>query len=149
VSSHFFGSYAVNGYLLKSGLEHIWGVYALDGAGFESPADIVQPALTPILGDGLISLGAPNESEAYTLHHTLNGDQVDAGILPFVNPRHGNRPIPIPTTWRDGMPPAGAINMVFYDGHVEPVKLDRLWQLYWHVGSVSHTGPPTQPAGLP
>jgi prepilin-type processing-associated H-X9-DG protein len=26
----------------------------------------------------------------------------------------------------------GAINVVFYDGHVEGVKLERLWQLYWH-----------------
>jgi len=26
----------------------------------------------------------------------------------------------------------GAINMVFYDGHAENVKLERLWQLYWH-----------------
>jgi prepilin-type processing-associated H-X9-DG protein len=26
----------------------------------------------------------------------------------------------------------GAINMSFYDGHVEQVKLDRLWSLDWH-----------------
>ena len=26
----------------------------------------------------------------------------------------------------------GAINIAFYDGHVEQVQLERLWSLYWH-----------------
>jgi hypothetical protein len=25
------------------------------------------------------------------------------------------------------------VNVAFFDGHGELVKLDRLWQLYWHV----------------
>jgi len=141
-SSHFFGSYAVNGYLLEVGFERIWGGGEwIAGARFESPRDIVQPSLTPVLGDGLTSIGAPNETEIQSLYHPLNGELISLGIAPYVNPRHGNRSNTIPTSWREGAPPAGAINIVFYDGHVELIKLTRLWQLCWHVGSVSHAAP--------
>jgi prepilin-type processing-associated H-X9-DG protein len=38
----------------------------------------------------------------------------------------------------------GAVNVCFYDGHVEQVKLERLWQLYWHKDYV----PPAKRPGL-
>jgi prepilin-type processing-associated H-X9-DG protein len=47
--------------------------------------------------------------------------------------------------WRAGsyaLP--GAINVSFYDGHVEQVKLERLWQLSWHRDYV----PPPKRPGL-
>ena len=46
-------------------------------------------------------------------------------------PRHGNRPNPVPTKWPANHKLPGAINVAFFDGHVELVKLDRLWQFYW------------------
>ena len=49
-------------------------------------------------------------------------------------PRHGSRPTPVPTNWPTDRPLPGAIHVSFFDGHGEPVKLDRLWQLYWHKG---------------
>jgi len=39
----------------------------------------------------------------------------------------------------------GAINVSFWDGHVEQVKLEGLWQLYWHRDYV----PPAKRPGLP
>jgi prepilin-type processing-associated H-X9-DG protein len=39
----------------------------------------------------------------------------------------------------------GMVDVSFTDGHVEKVKLDNLWQLYWHVGYV----PPAKRPGLP
>jgi prepilin-type processing-associated H-X9-DG protein len=30
------------------------------------------------------------------------------------------------------IPDGGAINVGFCDGHAQPVKLNGLWQLYWH-----------------
>jgi prepilin-type processing-associated H-X9-DG protein len=50
----------------------------------------------------------------------------------FAIPRHGSRPARIPTFHPRQAPLPGAINVSFYDGHVEQVKLDRLWQLSWH-----------------
>ena len=41
-------------------------------------------------------------------------------------PRHGNRPNPVPTEPAD-RPLPGAVNVSFFDGHSELVKLDRLW----------------------
>ena len=31
---------------------------------------------------------------------------------------------------------SGGIDMAFTDGHVEAVKLEKLWSYYWHVGYV-------------
>src|SRR5437879_687045 len=54
------------------------------------------------------------------------------GMGAFTIPRHGSRPskIPINHQPQDRMP--GAINVSFYDGHVETVPLERLWDLSWH-----------------
>ena len=38
----------------------------------------------------------------------------------------------------------GAINVSFYDGHVETVKLERLWSLHWH----KNYRPPAKRPGL-
>jgi len=54
------------------------------------------------------------------------------GMGMFTIPRHGSRPSRVPTNHRpDGALP-GAINVSFYDGHAEQVRLERLWQLEWH-----------------
>lgn len=63
----------------------------------------------------------------------------------FTIPRHGNRPSPLPTYWPDDQPLPGAVNVLFFDGHRELVKLDHLWQLCWH----KDYQPPAKRAGLP
>ena len=50
----------------------------------------------------------------------------------FTIPRHGSRPRNPSINHPAGMRLPGAINMAFYDGHVETVRLERLWQLNWH-----------------
>ncbi len=40
--------------------------------------------------------------------------------------------LPVPTNWPRNKSLPGAINMSFFAGQGELVKLDRLWQLYWH-----------------
>ena len=68
------------------------------------------------------------------------------GIKPSIAlPRHGNRPNPIPREWPSDQPSPGAINVSFFDGHGELVRLDRLWQLYWH----KDYQPPAKRPGLP
>jgi prepilin-type processing-associated H-X9-DG protein len=59
-------------------------------------------------------------------------------------PRHGRRPNPVPQYWPVDQPLPGAINVGFFDGHAELVKLDLLWQLYWHRGYA----PPAKRPGL-
>ena len=59
-------------------------------------------------------------------------------------PRHGSHPNPVPRNWPITQPLPGAVNVTFYDGHVEAVKLERLWQIYWHAKWV----PPAKRPGL-
>jgi len=54
------------------------------------------------------------------------------GIGEFTIPRHGSRPFNVSTNFNPKAKLPGAVNVAFYDGHVEQVKLERLWQLYWH-----------------
>jgi len=60
-------------------------------------------------------------------------------------PRHGRRPNQVPSYWPPEKPMPGAINVTFFDGHTGPVKLDDLWQLYWH----KDYQPPAKRPGLP
>ena len=39
----------------------------------------------------------------------------------------------------------GAVNVTFADTHVEKVKLEKLWELYWH----KNWAPPDKRPGLP
>jgi len=90
----------------------------------------VQPVLTPILGDGIWA----DHSYPRAL------DRVEEfSLFGFAVPRHGSYPraaqIQLPFQWRNWpaeQPLPGAINIGFFDGHVEQVALDRLRQLYWH-----------------
>jgi prepilin-type processing-associated H-X9-DG protein len=59
--------------------------------------------------------------------------------------RHGQRVATPPGTYNPKVRLPGAINMSFYDGHVQQVPLEELWQLYWHRNYL----PPTKRPGLP
>lgn len=54
------------------------------------------------------------------------------GMQAFCIPRHGSRPARIPRDYPISSKLPGAINMSFVDGHVEQMKLERLWRLTWH-----------------
>lgn len=120
-----------------------------DSGQFFKESEISRSALTPLLGDGVMdgnSVVTPTQLPPQNLY---TGDWPDpAGpslIRAMCIPRHGNRPYPVPRYWPRTQPLPGAINVVFYDGHDELVKLDRLWQLYWSKDWV----PPARRPGLP
>jgi prepilin-type N-terminal cleavage/methylation domain-containing protein/prepilin-type processing-associated H-X9-DG protein len=66
------------------------------------------------------------------------------GMGLFTIPRHGSRPSNVATNHPSASQLPGAINVAFYDGHVEQVKLERLWQLNWH----KEYTPPVKRPGL-
>jgi len=113
---------------------------------FKRDSQIVQPAWTPLLADGVTSMAFAYASslpatDLYTGHSGIN---TWSGMGMMNIPRHGNRPRVVPHNWPQSSPLPGAVNVGFFDGHAQAVKLDGLWQLYWHVGYV----PPARRPGL-
>jgi prepilin-type N-terminal cleavage/methylation domain-containing protein/prepilin-type processing-associated H-X9-DG protein len=132
------GSYAHNNWL-GSGW-WFWGPtmespYQANYRGFRTEGDIRYPTQTPVFADGISfwwTWPRPTDMPATDLEKgTLNG-AFYPGMNQLTIPRHGARPRSLPANWQPHKPLPGAINVSFYDGHVEPVRLDRLWKLRWH-----------------
>jgi prepilin-type N-terminal cleavage/methylation domain-containing protein/prepilin-type processing-associated H-X9-DG protein len=112
---------------------------------FKTEALVVQPAGTPLFADGVWGWTAPvaydwPANDLYAGYNSVHG----GGMAIMTIPRHGSRPNSFPHQWPEWSPLPGAINIVFFDGHAQSVKLEGLWQLYWHVGYV----PPDRRRGL-
>lgn len=134
------GSYGFNGWFIPS-LTFFYNPFPLE-------SDIPQPALTPNLADSITCDVSPTAEDLpvtnlFTLDLLAPDGQGQMRLLCI--PRHGNRPNRVPTNWPTDRPLPGAINVAFFDGHGELVKLDRLWQLYWH----KDYQPPAKRPGLP
>lgn len=97
---------------------------------------IHTPELTPIIGDStwlgstIRNTDLPASDLFYGYRPGSNGN----GIEFLTIPRHGSRPSPLPSYWTASQKLPGAINVGFFDSHVEKVPLEKLWSLYWHQG---------------
>ena len=108
----------------------------------------VRPTTTPVLGDGILDeyFLTPNTPPPTDLFNPARPSYPwDYGINPWAIPRHGSQPKPVSRQWPSNQPLPGSVNIAFYDGHCQSVKLDQLWQLYWYKGYV----PPAKRPGLP
>jgi prepilin-type N-terminal cleavage/methylation domain-containing protein/prepilin-type processing-associated H-X9-DG protein len=147
-------------YLRPVMMSYTVNYWLYDGAGdsddrlfFRKDGDIGKPALTPVLTDGIgwVILPVEFDMPPADLFNPLDslptpGTPYTLPLMMFVAvPRHGNRPRPVPTNWPVNRPLPGAVNVSFYDGHGELVKLDNLWQVYWH----KTWKPPLKRPGLP
>ena len=131
------GSYTHNGWLGW----HRYDLYdnsppARDAeVAFLREGQIRNAALTPVFADGIYQHAWPEPTDPpatnlFTGSSVVQGVRFGLSVLTI--PRHGARPAPVPTQFdaKDKLP--GAVNVSFYDGHVETVPLERLWQLSWH-----------------
>jgi prepilin-type N-terminal cleavage/methylation domain-containing protein/prepilin-type processing-associated H-X9-DG protein len=132
--------------------------------GFRSEAELDQPTSTPVFADGILGAGnliffgssgsstyiwalsfiGPFATDLPAVDLVAGGNWWDGGMGVFTIPRHGSRPSNISTNHPPNAKLPGAINAAFYDGHVESVKLERLWELHWHKSYV----PPARRPGL-
>jgi prepilin-type N-terminal cleavage/methylation domain-containing protein len=143
------GSYALNVYLVP----RVYDPYVSSTSEGSAPweffkeSEISRSDLTPLIGDGVFPEVNPLPTDLPPQNLYTADWPGDSGgnMLEVCIPRHGNRPNPVPRYWPRTQPLPGAINVVFYDGHDELVKLDRLWQLYWTKNWV----PPAKRPGLP
>jgi prepilin-type N-terminal cleavage/methylation domain-containing protein/prepilin-type processing-associated H-X9-DG protein len=105
---------------------------------FQRDGDISDPSFTPVFGDGVgwgwwFGVFGPMATDLPPSDLEFSWESpVTYGMRNFTIPRHGSRPSILATNYPANMPLPGAVNMSFWDGHVEQVRLDRLWQLSWH-----------------
>jgi prepilin-type N-terminal cleavage/methylation domain-containing protein len=144
------GSYDLNLFILGIGYNKyvsLNGQNIVRGPGyFGSEGDMPCPAATPLVADGVgYGMVTPDErdqpaSDLFTGY--VGATPPSQSMAALTIPRHGTRPAPIPRSWPKQNPLPGAVNVTFIDGHEEPIKLDSLWQLYWHTG---WQAPPKRP----
>jgi len=114
--------------------------------------DVRYPSQTPLFADGTgwwWGWGGGWQGPRAT---DLPASTLASGVFPgppwsmagFTIPRHGSRPSKVSTNYPATLKLPGAINLAAYDGHVESVKLERLWSFYWHKDYV----PPAKRPGL-
>jgi prepilin-type N-terminal cleavage/methylation domain-containing protein/prepilin-type processing-associated H-X9-DG protein len=164
---HRAGSYVPNGWLMGG-----WdsGLVARQSYAFASEDQISQPSNTPVFGDGVQSpwVGAvawdgifgwgawygpmATDLPPRDLEFGYSGSLISpiigltsGGMGAFAIPRHGSRPNPVPNNYPSNLRLPGAVNMSFWDGHVEQIQLERLWRLTWH----RNYQPPVKRPGWP
>jgi prepilin-type N-terminal cleavage/methylation domain-containing protein len=133
-------SYELNGWLVYAPIQGSTEVTS----HFVNDTQVQQPSGTPVVADGV--QWAQFLDDTLRPPSNLMNPFADLSFAPMnvAIPRHGRRPSSVPTSWSASQPLPGAINVGFYDGQVELVELDRLWQLYWRRGEV----PPGKRPGL-
>lgn len=131
------GSYTLNGHLFFT--DRLFpGSTGLGERRFFSESRIEQPSATPLLGDGVMGVDAPLFNQRFVAPPTwvygapITGDAHALGVWAVA--RHGNRPSSLPRKWEDKQPLPGSVNLGYFDGHVELVPLEELWQRRWHYG---------------
>jgi prepilin-type N-terminal cleavage/methylation domain-containing protein/prepilin-type processing-associated H-X9-DG protein len=111
------GSYGMNVHLfLDAG---ILGTFP--NTFFRHESAIQSPALTPVVADCV---------DAWAAYWETSAIENIANLLWVAPARHGNRPSKPPRVQKTRF--VGSINVGFFDGHVEQVPNERLWNLYWH-----------------
>jgi prepilin-type N-terminal cleavage/methylation domain-containing protein len=93
----------------------------------------LHPSETPVFIDSTIPVGGPsvNGPPATNLY---TGEGADLLLMTqFTIARHGNHAAAAAPRFVDiSQPLPGMTDMGFYDGHVETVRLENLWNYYWN-----------------
>ncbi len=136
-TTNYQGSYALNGYFYTD------APYGDPKNLFGSESDVVFPTKTPFFADALWLDAWPLTTDPPTAA-LLDGDKFPGGgMRKIAIPRHVSRSAPVKQLDpRNTLP--GAVNVSFADVHVETVKLENLWSLYWH----KNWEPPAKRPGL-
>ena len=122
-----YGSFGYNGWLYSDSQRP---------QSFMRANAIQQPTLTPVFSDENWVDGWPLETDPPAtnlyLGRSLWNWGLDLGRWTIA--RHGGRAASsAPRNVPPGEKLIGAIDMGMADGHVESVKLENLWNLYWHL----------------
>ena len=119
----FQGGYGLNGWMYSN-----WGDQA-----FSKPSEVKQPVQTPVFADAMWVDAWPEPTDPPARNLYEQQSPAAGGINRFMVARHGQTvPAGAPRNVPAGQPLRGSINIGFFDGHIELVKLDTLYNYYWH-----------------
>jgi prepilin-type N-terminal cleavage/methylation domain-containing protein len=138
-------SYTLKGWLFFGARGSVLAGAPLPGF-FLNEVQVQQPSRTPVVAEGSLDMDTPSPDDwpSKDLVSPVMGMTGGSQMTYVLVPRHGSRPNPFPAGWPTNRPLPGAENVAFFDGHVELVKLDDLWQLYW----AADWQPPAKRSGL-
>jgi prepilin-type N-terminal cleavage/methylation domain-containing protein len=130
---NYQGSYALNGWFYT-------GTYVVSDlfpfgvtAGYKYGKNVALPSSAPVFGDAMWIDEWPIETQGAAKDLYLGDATKFMGR--FTIARHGGRgPASAARNNTSDAGMVGSINMVLYDGHVEPTKLTGLWNYNWHNG---------------
>jgi prepilin-type N-terminal cleavage/methylation domain-containing protein len=97
-----------------------------------TPRNVRMASLTPVFADCLWFQAVMSSSEPpWTNLYSPEPDNL-SGVPDFAIARHGSRPASAaPRNFNIANRLPGMIDMALYDGHVEKVPLENLWNYYW------------------
>jgi prepilin-type N-terminal cleavage/methylation domain-containing protein/prepilin-type processing-associated H-X9-DG protein len=129
------GSYAYNGWMYGDkdihGFRGDWVMPDPNAAVFKKDVSFQKPVLTPVFNDSIWVDSWPQETDVPS-RDLYAGLYSGASIGRHDIARHGGI-LRAPNSWPIGARMPGSINMGFADGHAEAVKLENLWNYYWHL----------------
>jgi prepilin-type N-terminal cleavage/methylation domain-containing protein/prepilin-type processing-associated H-X9-DG protein len=127
--TNYTGGYGLNGWLYAD--------YGDASKTFSTQASVQRPTETPIFGDAMWVDAWPQAGDTPARNLYEQSSPAAGGMNRFMVGRHGkSAPYSAPRVVAPGQPLLSSIDMAFFDGHVELVKLDNLYKLYWHQGYV-------------
>lgn len=125
-ATNYQGSYALNGYLYTA------SPYGEPKNFYRSESDMQQPSRTPFFADAIWVDAWPLVTDM-PARNLFDGDQFQGGgISRIAIPRHAASLGSAVKNFNPKNTLPGAVNVGFADDHVETVKLEDLWKLYWH-----------------
>jgi prepilin-type N-terminal cleavage/methylation domain-containing protein len=138
-TNSYSGSYALNGWLYDADNFS----KTVDPALMMSKQSMIQrPAQTPVFCDAMWVDLWPLETDL-PCTDLYAGTRNGKGMTRCTIVRHeGCNPASAPRDFDISKTLPGALNIGMADGHMELVKLEKLWQCYWHLDWVP---PPTRP----
>ena len=123
---YWYGGYSFNGWMYSDGP-------ASSSYEFKKETAVQRPVETPVFGDAMWVDAWPEPTDPPARNLYEQPSPANGGINRFTVGRHGKSvPTAAPRNVPAGQTLPGAINIGFFDGHVEMVKLDLLWNYYWH-----------------
>ncbi len=126
----YTGSYAVNGWLYN---KPMYSASNYPQFMMSKQSMIQKSSDTPVFCDSMWVDCWPLETSPPSTD-LYDGNFTDEGMARCTIARHGGViPSKAPQNFDTSQKLPGAINAGFADGHAEPVKLENLWQLNWHL----------------